>query len=981
MASSNTTTARFNVDISDLKKGIQDANRQIRLANAEFKAAAAGMQDWQKSTDGVNAKISQLDKNLKNQNAVLDAYKKELELIVAEQGENSKGADEMRIKIANQQAVVNKTSAELDKYKGILAQLEVEQANSTSETGKQVEAYNKLQTTISDQEKMLDALKAEYAAVVLEEGKNSEAAQTLATQIDALSTELKDNKARMEEADQAADALDNSLEDVGDEATEGQDGLTALKIALGDLASNAIQTAIRAFSDLAKAAASAWEEFDEGKDKIIKMTGATGENAAQLKESYANVAQSVNASFTDIGSAIGEVSTRFGATGDAVDDMATKFLKFADVNDTDVVGSIDGVQKAMSAFGYDASHTDEVLDALTYTAQATGVKVDDLTNGLVSNGTAFQEMGMSIEKSIKFMGMLEKSGANSETVLNGMRKALKNTTDEGGNLSTALVGLQYDIENGTDGVNGLTEAYEIFGKSGDQIYGAIKNGTIDFKNLATAAEDTAGTLERTFNDTQDPIDKMRLSVQKARFQVAQAMDDFLSKYGPQIEKLLDAFVTDTLPKLLDFVGDIVDAIAWITDNGEDLSDILEGIAWAMGVWMGYNTAMKIYVGLMEALPTLLKAAEEAQWLLNAALDANPIGAIILVVVALVAAIIYLVDHWEEIAPMIEETWEVIKNAFETGFGVWKKFVDGATTLWKSFWLLAYKLTVQAWAKIIGYLKGVAEKFREKFIDPIVKPVQAMWDKVTTGARVTVAAIKAVWGAVQKWWEENVTKPIQDKFQKFYDGLPEGAKKAWEGIKQAFGKVGEWFNKVFAGAWNKIKSVFTGAGGFFKSIKDGIVEGMKTGLNGVIDGLNKVIAVPFNAINSIIDKLAALKIGNSNPLSDITKYKVKVPQIPRLEEGGVLARGQVGFLEGNGAEAVVPLENNKRWIAATAKALKKAMTDEGLISGGANGASGGGVVNNYTFTQNNTSPKALDRLTIYQDTNNLLFNAKVRFGNV
>ena len=81
------------------------------------------------------------------------------------------------------------------------------------------------------------------------------------------------------------------------------------------------------------------------------------------------------------------------------------------------------------------------------------------------------------------------------------------------------------------------------------------------------------------------------------------------------------------------------------------------------------------------------------------------------------------------------------------------------------------------------------------------------------------------------------------------------------------------------------------------------------------------------------------------------------------------------------EAVVPLENNKRWIAATAKALKKAMTDEGLISGGSNGTSGGGVVNNYSFTQNNTSPKALDRLTIYQDTNNLLFNAKVRFGNV
>ena len=42
----NETTTKFKVDISELKKGIQEANRQIRLANSEFKAATAGMDDW-----------------------------------------------------------------------------------------------------------------------------------------------------------------------------------------------------------------------------------------------------------------------------------------------------------------------------------------------------------------------------------------------------------------------------------------------------------------------------------------------------------------------------------------------------------------------------------------------------------------------------------------------------------------------------------------------------------------------------------------------------------------------------------------------------------------------------------------------------------------------------------------------------------------------------------------------------------------------
>ena len=41
-------TTKFKVDISDLKKNITEANKQIKLANATFKAETAGMTDWSK---------------------------------------------------------------------------------------------------------------------------------------------------------------------------------------------------------------------------------------------------------------------------------------------------------------------------------------------------------------------------------------------------------------------------------------------------------------------------------------------------------------------------------------------------------------------------------------------------------------------------------------------------------------------------------------------------------------------------------------------------------------------------------------------------------------------------------------------------------------------------------------------------------------------------------------------------------------------
>ena len=50
----------------------------------------------------------------------------------------------------------------------------------------------------------------------------------------------------------------------------------------------------------------------------------------------------------------------------------------------------------------------------------------------------------------------------------------------------------------------------------------------------------------------------------------------------------------------------------------------------------------------------------------------------------------------------------------------------------------------------------------------------------------------------------------------------------------------------------------------------------------------------------------------------------ISEIPALAQGGVLEKGQVGFLEGNGAEAVVPLHNNRKWIHAVAEDMDSAM---------------------------------------------------------
>ena len=44
-------------------------------------------------------------------------------------------------------------------------------------------------------------------------------------------------------------------------------------------------------------------------------------------------------------------------------------------------------------------------------------------------------------------------------------------------------------------------------------------------------------------------------------------------------------------------------------------------------------------------------------------------------------------------------------------------------------------------------------------------------------------------------------------------------------------------------------------------------------------------------------------------------------LPRLAKGGILEQGQVGLLEGDGTEAVVPLEKNREWIARVSEEMQ------------------------------------------------------------
>lgn len=154
------------LDVTDLKAGLSDANKQIQLANSAFKAASSGMDDWTKSTEGLSAKVKQLDTVLKMQKAKLAGLNAEYEKVVKEQGEGSEAARKLQVQINNQQSVVNKTQKEYKNFSSALEQAKDGTLDLEKATIKANGEIKELGDGVEDAGGKLDGLKGIAGGVV-----------------------------------------------------------------------------------------------------------------------------------------------------------------------------------------------------------------------------------------------------------------------------------------------------------------------------------------------------------------------------------------------------------------------------------------------------------------------------------------------------------------------------------------------------------------------------------------------------------------------------------------------------------------------------------------------------------------------------------------------------------------------------------------------------------------------------------------------
>lgn len=223
------------------------------------------------------------------------------------------------------------------------------------------------------------------------------------------------------------------------------------------------------------------------------------------------------------------------------------------------------------------------------------------------------------------------------------------------------------------GFNPLQELQQMTGKTYADLQDMMSKGRITFENVAAAMAHATGEGGKFYGmmerQSQTVGGKFSTVMDNVREHAAGMFDQVKSP----LSDLLDA-VNAALPTVFSAVqgvfGALASGIRFVIRFRTEFALVAGVIATVWAAGKAYTAALVVYRGVQTAIMVATKAWTAAQWLLNVAMSANPIGLVIAAVSALVAGVVYCWNKFAGFRTFILTMWDTMK-----GFGnVIKQYV-------------------------------------------------------------------------------------------------------------------------------------------------------------------------------------------------------------------------------------------------------------------------------------------------------------------
>lgn len=564
----------------------------------------------------------------------------------------------------------------------------------------------KLEKQLGLAERRTALLREEYEKSVQETGEYSEQSQKLYKQL--LNSETGENKLRS-----ALEATNEALEAQGDLSVSTAEKLQKIEEAGEKVKGVGEKLSIVSAGIVGIGAASlaAFSEIDEALDTIIVKTGATGDQADRLAESFENVAGNTHLELQTVGEAIGEVNTQFGFMDEQLESSTDYMLQFAEINDTDVSQSAISSRQVIEAYEMSYDDLNSVLDVVTKTAQNTGQSVDTLFDAATKGAPQIKALGLTFGEGVTLLGQFEQAGVDGNAALSSMSKAAVVYAKENKTLAEGLGELQEKIKNSSSETEAINLAAEVFGtKGGPRMADAIKRGTLNLEELADIANASQGAVGDTFEATLDPIDKANMAMNNAKLAMASVGESVQIALLPFFEKAID--ILKSFKSWLDSLDEgqkqMIITIALVVAA---IGPALVILGTLMGSVTKIVTGVKSFISVWQTMTTFLAA--------------NPFVLIIVAIAALVAAFIWAYQNIEGfregVHAALQGVSDIAVEVFNFLGGFFGSWAEGALTQLGSFFeagksiftgLLDFIVGVftgdwgRAWSGVVSIFEGI-----------------------------------------------------------------------------------------------------------------------------------------------------------------------------------------------------------------------------------------------------------------------------------
>lgn len=520
-----------------------------------------------------------------------------------------------------------------------------------------------------------------------------------------------------------------------------------------------------------------------------------------------------------------------------------------------------------------------------------------LDQALRNAGGAFDENKRKVEERI---GAGQKLAFSDDQVRDSFQTLLAATGDVDEALRRQALAMDFARGAGIP----LEQASKLLGKVTAENVEAFKRMGITIGEGATEAEAFAaiqakfgGQADAYAKSTAGQFEILKIRMGEAKEQIGAALLPVMAAVGTvlatQVVPAVEAFASAFGPSLT-AAGDAIRAVfGFLVDHSTEVVAAVAGVAATILTMM--VPAVVAWVAAEWAKVTALLAAAAAFVVANA-----PMIALAVAIGLLVAGIVLLVRHWDDLTakyPAVGAAADAVKE----------KFLAFVNWIQSDF--------VPAVQQIYTAVKGAVEQ--------AVSFVKAHWETI---GPIVKAPLEVIAGYVELYFNNmktiietviGVIKGIVNVFMGVFTGDWD---RAWSGVKQIFESIWTGITGIIGNFATFILGVVPSVLAAGQALGGAVFDGIKAAVSGVAGIAEDIATTVGNAIkgfinSQIIDRInSALEFTIKVPVGP--DIHINPPDIPHLAAGGIVMRPTLALIGESGPEAVIPLSRGRGGVGAT-----------------------------------------------------------------